>query len=144
MIPITQGTVPQTEDQLEEEDCKEAGGSQRSEALTQKMCTYLLSDMEAFKAANPQCVFADFIRWYSPRDWIEEESGEVDEFGQIKGICFIFPLVSKKYVTYVTYFMARFNHLSLSLPQHYFMPPFESRTSRPPTGLFKEKEMCSE
>jgi len=32
----------------------------------------LLSDMEAFKAANPGCVLADFVRWYSPRDWIED------------------------------------------------------------------------
>lgn len=26
--------------------------------------------MQAFKAANPGCVLADFVRWYSPRDWI--------------------------------------------------------------------------
>ena len=29
----------------------------------------LLSDMESFKAANPGCVLADFVRWHSPRDW---------------------------------------------------------------------------
>lgn len=29
----------------------------------------LLSDMQAFKAANPGAVFADFVRWHSPRDW---------------------------------------------------------------------------
>jgi len=39
-------------------------------ARMQSAC--LLSDMEAFKAANPGCVLADFVRWYSPRDWIED------------------------------------------------------------------------
>ena len=34
----------------------------------------LLSDMESFKAANPGCVLADFVRWHSPRDW-EEGTG---------------------------------------------------------------------
>ena len=29
------------------------------------------------QAANPGCLLEDFIRWYSPRDWItEEEEGE--------------------------------------------------------------------
>lgn len=33
--------------------------------------------MSAFKAANPQGKFEDFIRWYSPRDWQEcSELGE--------------------------------------------------------------------
>jgi hypothetical protein len=36
--------------------------------------------MQAFKAANPGCVLADFIRWHSPRDWITEtENGEALE-----------------------------------------------------------------
>lgn len=29
----------------------------------------LYSDMSAFKAANPEAVFEDFIRWHSPGDW---------------------------------------------------------------------------
>ena len=36
--------------------------------------------MSAFKAANPDAVFEDFIRWHSPRDWEDdffEASGEV-------------------------------------------------------------------
>jgi Rab3 GTPase-activating protein catalytic subunit len=33
----------------------------------------LLSDMQSFKAANPDCILEDFVRWYSPRDWIEIE-----------------------------------------------------------------------
>ena len=31
----------------------------------------LLSDMESFKAANPGSVLGDFVRWHSPRDWLE-------------------------------------------------------------------------
>ena len=43
----------------------------------------LVSDMESFKAANPGCILEDFVRWYSPRDYIVVgENGEdvpVDE-----------------------------------------------------------------
>lgn len=37
-------------------------------------CTQLLSDMQAFKAANPGCILEDFVRWHSPPDWTEDES----------------------------------------------------------------------
>jgi hypothetical protein len=40
----------------------------------QLMSASLLSDMESFKAANPMGKLEDFIRWYSPRDWIEEDT----------------------------------------------------------------------
>ncbi len=33
----------------------------------------LLSDMQSFKAANPNCTIEDFVRWYSPRDLVEYE-----------------------------------------------------------------------
>lgn len=38
------------------------------------------------QAANPGCSLADFVRWYSPRDYVEEEEG-VDEKGNtvVKG-----------------------------------------------------------
>lgn len=42
------------------------------ELRTQIMSASLLSDMESFKAANPNGKLEDFIRWYSPRDWIED------------------------------------------------------------------------
>ena len=32
--------------------------------------------MESFKAANPGCILEDFVRWYSPRDWIIEDGEE--------------------------------------------------------------------
>ena len=30
--------------------------------------------MQAFKAANPGCILADFIRWHSPKDWITDSA----------------------------------------------------------------------
>ncbi|XP_021852729.1 uncharacterized protein [Spinacia oleracea] len=38
-------------------------------------CSQLLSDMQAFKAANPGCILEDFVRWHSPPDWTGNESG---------------------------------------------------------------------
>jgi hypothetical protein len=32
-------------------------------------------DMQAFKAANPHAVLEDFVRWHSPKDWIEKSHG---------------------------------------------------------------------
>lgn len=52
------------------------------ELRTQIMSASLLSDMESFKAANPNGKLEDFIRWYSPRDWIEEDYGKTDTDGK--------------------------------------------------------------
>ena len=27
---------------------------------------------QSFKAANPGCTLADFVRWHSPKDWVED------------------------------------------------------------------------
>lgn len=85
-IPATQEPVPKTEDQLEEDTdvlLKLGTDAHGSELRARMMSASLLSDMESFKAANPGSVLEDFIRWYSPRDWIEEEG--TDEWGQPKG-----------------------------------------------------------
>lgn len=85
-VPITQDPVPKTEDQLEEDTdflLKLGSDAQGSELRAKMMSASLLSDMESFKAANPGSVLDDFIRWYSPRDWIEEQGQ--DEWGQKKG-----------------------------------------------------------
>ncbi|NXW50203.1 RB3GP protein, partial [Nyctiprogne leucopyga] len=37
--------------------------------------------LSSFQAANPGCCLEDFVRWYSPRDYIEEEV--VDEKGNV-------------------------------------------------------------
>ncbi|QCD78293.1 Rab3 GTPase-activating protein catalytic subunit [Vigna unguiculata] len=42
-------------------------------------CSQLLSDMQAFKAANPGCILEDFVRWYSPPDWTESEGSTEDK-----------------------------------------------------------------
>ncbi|XP_076245852.1 RAB3 GTPase activating protein subunit 1 isoform X2 [Calliopsis andreniformis] len=85
-LPITQDPVPKTEDQLEEDAqvMMQLGTDKRaSEMRARLMSASLLSDMESFKAANPDALLEDFIRWYSPRDWIEEN--ETDEWGQPTG-----------------------------------------------------------
>lgn len=73
MEPITQAAVPMTEDvaKQQQELLSRLGGSAESAVLRQQLqSAALVSDMQAFKAANPGCCLADFIRWYSPKDWI--------------------------------------------------------------------------
>ena len=54
-----------------------------TELRAKMQSTSLLSDMESFKAANPGSILSDFVRWHSPRDWEEDDSGKV---GQIQYI----------------------------------------------------------
>ncbi|XP_052864376.1 rab3 GTPase-activating protein catalytic subunit [Anopheles cruzii] len=82
-IPVTQEPVPKTEDQLEDDAEVLLKLGPDSELRTQMMSASLLSDAESFKAANPAAQLEDFIRWYSPRDWIEDEPiDEQDPFGR--------------------------------------------------------------
>ncbi|CAN2390051.1 Rab3 GTPase-activating protein catalytic subunit [Pristimantis euphronides] len=81
-IPITQEPAPMTEDLLEEQSevLAKLGTSAEGAHLRARMqSACLLSDMESFKAANPGCCLEDFVRWYSPRDYIEEDV--LDEAG---------------------------------------------------------------
>lgn len=52
--------------------------------LFDKIYQFILFIICIIQAANPGAVLEDFIRWYSPRDWIEEEG--LDEWGQGKGL----------------------------------------------------------
>ncbi|GAU20450.1 hypothetical protein TSUD_130080 [Trifolium subterraneum] len=71
--PITQEGVLLTEDIIKEnEEFMLRTGSLGAG------CSQLLSDMQAFKAANPGCILEDFVRWYSPPDWIESEASTED------------------------------------------------------------------
>ncbi|CAM6023866.1 unnamed protein product [Sphagnum balticum] len=71
--PITQENPVMTEDAIRETE--ELILRTRSVGAG---CSQLLSDMQAFKAANPGCILEDFVRWYSPLDWREEPgSGEM-------------------------------------------------------------------
>lgn len=65
--PITQDNPIMTEDAIRETE--ELILRTRSVGAG---CSQLLSDMQAFKAANPGCILEDFVRWYSPLDWREE------------------------------------------------------------------------
>jgi len=70
--PALQDPAPMTEDQLAEqaEILMQLGSDQAgSEVRARLQSAQLLSDMESFKAANPGCELADFVRWHSPRDW---------------------------------------------------------------------------
>ncbi|XP_070587394.1 rab3 GTPase-activating protein catalytic subunit [Erythrolamprus reginae] len=83
-VPVTQEPAPMTEDLLEEQSevLAKLGTSAEGAHLRARMqSACLLSDMESFKAANPGCCLEDFVRWYSPRDYIEEET--VDEKGDV-------------------------------------------------------------
>ena len=73
-IPLTQESTPMTEDMLGEHAnvLVNLGCSSDAALLRAKIQrASLLSDMESFKAANPGCVLEDFVRWYSPRDFVE-------------------------------------------------------------------------
>ncbi|KAG1650112.1 Rab3 GTPase-activating protein catalytic subunit [Nymphon striatum] len=75
-IPITQEPAPMTEDLLEEhaQVLLQLGTDNEGSQLRARMqSTCLKSDMESFKAANPNSTLEDFVRWYSPRDWIERD-----------------------------------------------------------------------
>ncbi|XP_069791288.1 rab3 GTPase-activating protein catalytic subunit isoform X4 [Narcine bancroftii] len=75
-IPLTQEPAPMTEDLLEEQSevLAKLGTSAEGAHLRARMqSACLMSDMESFKAANPGCCLEDFVRWYSPRDYVEEE-----------------------------------------------------------------------
>ncbi|XP_042233003.1 rab3 GTPase-activating protein catalytic subunit-like isoform X2 [Homarus americanus] len=78
-VPYTQEPAPMTEDRLEEHSdvlLRLGTDSVGSQLRARMMSASLLSDMESFKAANPGAVLEDFVRWYSPRDWIEEASDD--------------------------------------------------------------------
>ncbi|KAH6944669.1 hypothetical protein HPB50_004446 [Hyalomma asiaticum] len=89
-IPVTQEPAPMTEDMLEQhaEALVKLGSNPEGAVLRARMqSACLFSDMEAFKAANPGASLSDFVRWYSPRDWIaplvDQTTGQVIEEGHL-------------------------------------------------------------
>ena len=75
-VPVTQLPPAMTEDMMHEREAAmhALGDTPEGRALRVKMQSDLLiSDMSAFKAANPGSCLADFVRWHSPRDWIEDD-----------------------------------------------------------------------
>ncbi|XP_022755541.1 rab3 GTPase-activating protein catalytic subunit isoform X1 [Durio zibethinus] len=72
--PFTQNAPLMTEDMHEERlRAVEAFGDSFNFSAQLERET-LSSDMAAFKAANPDAVFEDFIRWHSPGDWENDGS----------------------------------------------------------------------
>uniref|UniRef100_A0A671VNB0 Rab3 GTPase-activating protein catalytic subunit n=1 Tax=Sparus aurata TaxID=8175 RepID=A0A671VNB0_SPAAU len=87
-VPVTQEPAPMTEDLLEEQSevLAKLGTSAEGTHLRARMqSACLLSDMESFKAANPGCVLEDFVRWYSPRDYVVEEVVDEMDNKVVKG-----------------------------------------------------------
>ncbi|KAG8201721.1 hypothetical protein JTE90_012782 [Oedothorax gibbosus] len=85
-IPITQDPAPVTEDALAEQAdaLVKLGEDAEGAALRARMQSACLSsDMEAFKAANPKSSLEDFVRWYSPRDLIEEQKKDEETGNEI-------------------------------------------------------------
>ncbi|XP_062210932.1 uncharacterized protein LOC133912285 isoform X3 [Phragmites australis] len=74
--PYTQDAPLMTEDMHEERlHAAEAFGN--AIGLSGQLERDILSsDMSAFKAANPDSVFEDFIRWHSPGDWMSEDKAD--------------------------------------------------------------------
>ncbi|XP_043200635.1 rab3 GTPase-activating protein catalytic subunit-like isoform X2 [Amphibalanus amphitrite] len=85
-IPVTQDVAPMTEDRLQEQSevlVSLGTDSEGCQLRARMMAASLTSDMEAFKAANPGSTLGDFVRWYSPRDWIQEESDDSGKSGSL-------------------------------------------------------------
>ena len=73
--PIAQLPPLYTEDMMREREAalSALGDTEDGRAIRLKMQSdMLVSDMSAFKAANPGSCLADFVRWHSPRDWISD------------------------------------------------------------------------
>ncbi|KAK5966575.1 hypothetical protein GCK32_008321, partial [Trichostrongylus colubriformis] len=71
-VPVTQDRSPMTEDMVDEYT-NYLSSLDDGEARVKAQLDVLCSDMQAFKAANPKCCLEDFIRWHSPKDWLDEE-----------------------------------------------------------------------
>lgn len=78
--PMVQPLPYVTRDFVEAEQNKmvrsASGESGNSEHDGRRQATALKSDMMSFKAANPDASMADFVRWFSPADWEEDEDVE--------------------------------------------------------------------
>ncbi len=68
--PNVQVSAIVTRDIVEAEQDRLVAGGGGGEEETRT----LRSDMAAFKKANPDAEMSDFVRWFSPADWLEDES----------------------------------------------------------------------
>eukprot|EP00210_Caulerpa_lentillifera_P009696 g9251.t1 len=78
-IPMTQPLPVHTSDSLAEEASVLSAlheSPEDRERASREQAKVLISDMAAFKAANPQGQLSDFVKWHSPKDWVRHENGE--------------------------------------------------------------------
>mmetsp|Transcript_25600 Transcript_25600/g.71590 ORF Transcript_25600/g.71590 Transcript_25600/m.71590 type:complete len:645 (-) Transcript_25600:914-2848(-) len=70
-VPKLQRFTPATHDILMEKHklLEQLDRTSMDQIRMQVQGKQLLSDMSAFKAANPRATMEDFVRWYSPSDW---------------------------------------------------------------------------
>ncbi|KAF1749134.1 hypothetical protein GCK72_025601 [Caenorhabditis remanei] len=69
-IPVTQDACPLTDEMIDARN--EHLFSLGDEERVNLQMELVKSDMQSFKAANPGAVFADFLRWHSPKDYDEK------------------------------------------------------------------------
>jgi Rab3 GTPase-activating protein catalytic subunit len=84
--PITQEHPIMTSDKFEEQQeiLSNLGTSKEASLLRAEIQgATVFSDMQAFKAANPMAEFADFVRWYSPNDWIIDSGVSAEELSSL-------------------------------------------------------------
>ncbi|GAB2274265.1 hypothetical protein Dimus_009030 [Dionaea muscipula] len=79
--PFTQDAPLMTEDMHEERLQAVEAFSNSFSFPGQLEKEILLSDMSSFKAANPDAVFEDFIRWHSPGDWETDDTKQTQVYG---------------------------------------------------------------
>uniref|UniRef100_A0A1I7ZJB5 Rab3 GTPase-activating protein catalytic subunit n=1 Tax=Steinernema glaseri TaxID=37863 RepID=A0A1I7ZJB5_9BILA len=80
-VPITQDRSPMTEDMLEEHT-EYLSSLSDAESRVNAQISSLMSDMQAFKAANPDCCMGDFVRWHSPRDWVKDNDDDLGHLSE--------------------------------------------------------------
>jgi hypothetical protein len=71
--PITQESGYMTDDMAREQEeiLEKLGTSDHARQYRSLIqSAQLVSDMEAFMAANPGAMLEDFVRWHSPKDWV--------------------------------------------------------------------------
>ena len=84
-IPVTQESGVMTLDQILEMRAMFVSlgeGKDAARARAKLQSSQLFSDMESFKAANPNATLEDFVQWHSPKDWVIDESAPSGKLSQ--------------------------------------------------------------
>lgn len=70
---VTRDIVEAEQDRIVSNADKTNSSESPTDCSRRQVCA-LRSDMMAFKAANPGSSLSDFVRWFSPRDWVSDIS----------------------------------------------------------------------